>query len=64
MEKQGRINLRGRMLEMAPGEQLEVRDFSYTTVRSYCSDLSWAYGRKFRSHRNREAHSVTVTRES
>ena len=64
MEKQGRINLRGRMLEMAPGEQLEVRDFSYVTVRSYCSDLSWAYDRRYRSHRNREAHSVTVTRES
>lgn len=64
MEKQGRINLRGRMLDMVPGEQLEVRDFSYTTIRSYCSDLGWAYDRKYSSRRNREAKSVTITRVS
>lgn len=64
MEKQVRMNLRGRMLEMAPGEQLEVGDFSYTTIRSYCSDLGWAYDRKFTSRRNREARTVTITRVS
>jgi len=64
MEKQERMNLRGRMLEMAPGEQLEVTDFSYVTIRSYCSDLGWAYDRKYSSRRNREAKSVTITRVS
>ena len=64
MNKDNRINLRGRMLEMAPGEQLEVGDFSYTTIRSYCSDLGWAYDRKYSSRRNREARTVTATRES
>ena len=64
MNKDNRMNLRGRMLDMVPGEQLEVRDFSYTTVRSYCSDLGWAYDRKYRSKRNRMERTITVTRVS
>lgn len=64
MEHNERINLRGRICMMHVGESIEVRDFPYTTVRSYCSDLGWQYGRKYSSRRNREAGTYTITRNA
>lgn len=49
---------------MHVGESIEVKDFPYTTVRSYCSDLGWQYGRKYSSRRNREAGTYTITRNA
>ena len=59
-------SLRARIIDMAPGEQITipVSAYGYTTVRSYASDLGFAYGRIYSSSRNREARTYTITRKS
>lgn len=49
---------------MAPGESMviPVDDYGYTTVRSYATDLGFAYERKYRTHRNRAERTYTITR--
>lgn len=66
MEQKERINLRGSMLALEPGNSLEVSiaDFAYTTVRSYVVELGWQFERRYTCHRNREARTYTVTRLS
>lgn len=66
MEQKERINLRGSMLALEPGNSLEVSiaDFAYTTVRSYVVELGWQFERRYTCRRNREARTYTVTRLS
>lgn len=59
-------SLRSRMSGMAVGETLVVPlgTYSWTTVRSYASDLGWVLERKYSVHRDRDARTYNVTRES
>lgn len=41
---------------------IPVTEKSYTTIRSYASDLGFATGRRYSSHRNREERTYTITR--
>lgn len=54
------------MSGLAVGESLVVPldAYSWTTVRSYASDLGWVHERKYSVHRDRKNRSYTVTRES
>lgn len=36
----------------------------YSTIRSYASDLSFAYERKYTTRRNRDTRTYTITRVS
>lgn len=59
-------SFRQRVLEMKVGEAITipVQEHSYTTIRSYASDLGFATGRKYSTKRNREARTYTITRNS
>lgn len=49
---------------MQVGEQLTipVTDYGYTTIRSYASDLGFAYNRKYSTKRNRQDRTYTIVR--
>ena len=49
---------------MEKGESItiSVTEVGYTTIRSYASDLGFAYKRKYSTHRNREERTYTITR--
>ena len=66
MQQKERINLRGSLVNLTPGETLVVslEDFAYTTIRSYVVELGWSMQRKYTCKRNREARTYTVTRLS
>lgn len=66
MEQKIRINLRGSICEMEVGDELHVsaEDFAYTTIRSTCSEMGWQLRRRYKSHRNTEDYSYTITRLS
>lgn len=34
----------------------------YTTIRSYASDLSFLYFRRYKTHKNRDTRCVEITR--
>ncbi len=57
-------SFRQRVIEMEVGASLTipVNEIGYTTIRSYASDLGFAYNRKYSAHRNREARTYTITR--
>lgn len=59
-------SLRQRVLEMAVGEKITISvvEHSYTTIRSYASDLGFATGRSFSTRRNREARTYTIIRNA
>lgn len=59
-----RTSLRQRILNMEMGESLTipVTEVGYTTIRSYASDLGFAYLRKYTTRRNREERTFTITR--
>lgn len=61
-----RTSLRQRILNMEMGESLTipVTEVGYTTIRSYASDLGFAYLRKYTTRRNREERTFTITRLS
>ena len=53
------------MIEMEPGQVLRfpLEAKGYSTIRGYASDLSFLYMRKYRTHRDKVARMVVVTRE-
>lgn len=59
-------SLRDRVLKMCVGETIviPIADYSYTTIKSYASDLGFIYKRKYTSKRNREDRTYTITRLS
>lgn len=59
-------SLRSRVLDMKVGERIvvSVQEHSYTTIRSYASDLGFATGRSYSTSRNREERTYTITRNS
>lgn len=59
------MSLRAQIVKMQVGEQLTipVTDYGYTTIRSYASDLGFAYDRKYSAKRNRQDRTYTIVRE-
>ena len=57
-------SLRAQVLDLAVNEELTipVTLYGYTTIRSYASDLGFAADRKFKTRRNREDRTYTITR--
>lgn len=57
-------SFRQRVIDMKKGERIEVsvKELGYTTIRTYASDLGFAYNRTYTTHRNREARTYTITR--
>lgn len=58
------MSLRAQIVKMQVGEQLTipVSDYGYTTIRSYASDLGFAYNRKYSTKRNRQERTYTIVR--
>lgn len=58
------MSLRAQIVRMQVGEQLTipVTDYGYTTIRSYASDLGFAYKRKYSTKRNRQERTYTIVR--
>ena len=58
-------SFRQRILNMAMGESIviPVDEIGYTTIRTYASDLGFAFMRKYTTHRNRRERTYTITRE-
>lgn len=58
------MSLRAQIVKMQVGEQLTipVTDYGYTTIRSYASDLGFAYKRKYSTRRNRQERTYTIVR--
>lgn len=61
-----KVSFRQRVLKMRVGDEITipVTEHSYTTIRSYASDLGFATGRKYSTRRNREERTYTITRNS
>lgn len=59
-------SLRQRVLEMGVGDKITipVSENSYTTIRSYASDLGFATNRSYSTKRNREGRTYTIIRNS
>ena len=59
-----KMSLRAQIVDMKVGEQLTipVTDYGYTTIRSYASDLGFAYQRKYSTKRNRQERTYTIVR--
>lgn len=58
------MSLRAQIVNMQVGEQLTipVTDYGYTTIRSYASDLGFAYQREYSTKRNRQERTYTIVR--
>ena len=58
------MSLRAQIVKMQVGEQLTipVSDYGFTTIRSYASELGFAYDRKYSTKRNRQERTYTITR--
>lgn len=59
-------SLRASILGMGVGEQLTIpiADYSFTTIRSYASELGFCAERKYKTKRNRIERTYTITREA
>lgn len=59
-------SLRQRVLEMRVGDSITIPvvEHSYTTIRSYASDLGFATGRSYSTRRNREERTYSIIRNS
>ena len=59
-----RKSFRQQIIDLEKGEHItiSVDVIGYTTIRSYASDLGFAYRRKYSTHRNREERTYTITR--
>ena len=59
-------SLRAQVLDLAVNEELTipVTLYGYTTIRSYASELGLAANRKYKTSRNKEARTYTITRIS
>ena len=57
-------SFRQRIIDMEKGESItiSVTEVGYTTIRSYASDLGFAFSRKYTAHRDRVARTYTITR--
>lgn len=57
-------SLRAQVLDLAVNEELTipVTLYGYTTIRSYASELGFAANRKYKTSRNKEARTYTITR--
>ena len=57
-------SLRAQVLDLAVNEGLTipVTLYGYTTIRSYASELGFAANRKFKTSRNKENRTYTITR--
>lgn len=57
-------SLRQRVTEMNVGDSMvvPVKDYGYTTIRSYASELGFALNRVYRTKRNREDRTYIITR--
>jgi len=57
-------SFRSRVINMEKGESITipVTEIGYTTVRSYASDLGFAFNRRYSAHRNRAERTYTITR--
>lgn len=57
-------SFRSRVINMQRGESITipVTEIGYTTVRSYASDLGFAFNRRYTAHRNRAERTYTITR--
>ena len=57
-------SFRQRILNMEMGESITIpiEEIGYTTIRTYASDLGFAYLRKYTTHRNRMERTYTITR--
>lgn len=58
------ISFRQAVIDMKTGDQIiiPIDTIGYTTIRSYASDLGFAYNRKYSTHRNREDRTYTIIR--
>ncbi len=59
-------SFRQRILDLEIGGRIiiPVDEVGYTTIRSYASDLGFAYQRRYSTHRDRESRTYTITREA
>lgn len=59
-------SFRQQVIDLEVGGKLviSVEEIGYTTIRSYASDLGFAYNRKYSTSRNREERTYTITRIS
>ena len=59
-------SLRAQVLDLAVNEELTipVTLYGYTTIRSYASELGFAANRKYKTSRDKEARTYTITRIS
>ena len=59
-------SLRAQVLDLEVNEELTipVTLYGYTTIRSYASELGFAANRKYKTSRNKEARTDTITRIS
>ena len=57
-------SFRSRVINMQRGESITipVTEIGYTTVRSYASDIGFAFNRRYTAHRNRAERTYTITR--
>lgn len=58
------MSLRQRVLDMGVGDVIviPVVEHSYTTIRSYASDLGFACNRTYKTKRNREERTYSIIR--
>lgn len=59
-------SFRQQIIDMKMGETLtiSVDVIGYTTIRTYASDLGFAFNRKYSTTRNRANRTYTITREA
>lgn len=59
-------SFRQRILDLEIGGRIiiPVDEVGYTTIRSYASDLGFAYKRRYSTHRDRATRTYTITREA
>lgn len=59
-------SLRAQVLDLEVNEELTipVTLYGYTTIRSYASELGFAANRKYKTSRDKEARTYTITRIS
>lgn len=57
-------SLRKRIINMEPGQALTmpVVSVGYSTLRNYASELGYLYLRKYSVSLDREARTITITR--
>lgn len=57
-------SFRQRVIDLEVGEAITipVDVIGFTTIRYYATDLGFAYGRKYTTHRNRIDRTYTIQR--